>query len=148
VLERGEKIDSLVAKSDGLSAQSKMFYTQVSHLIVCPASVPLDIGMGATISVPCHLVFKTWAKYTSVPKKILTSILRPRNKTAVAPSCRVSYSVSSLAFGRFFTRPCILSNADVGYEIKAVPMYRVFGSRGTVQAFVHLKFREGYFLKL
>ena len=31
VLERGEKIDSLVQKSDGLSAQSKMFYTQVSH---------------------------------------------------------------------------------------------------------------------
>lgn len=29
VLERGEKIDSLVQKSDGLSAQSKMFYTQV-----------------------------------------------------------------------------------------------------------------------
>jgi synaptobrevin homolog YKT6 len=26
VLERGEKIDDLVAKSDGLSAQSKMFY--------------------------------------------------------------------------------------------------------------------------
>jgi synaptobrevin family protein YKT6 len=30
VLKRGEKIDDLVAKSDGLSAQSKMFYTQVS----------------------------------------------------------------------------------------------------------------------
>jgi len=30
VLERGEKLDQLVAKSDGLSAQSKMFYTQVS----------------------------------------------------------------------------------------------------------------------
>ena len=30
VLQRGEKIDDLVAKSDGLSAQSKMFYTQVS----------------------------------------------------------------------------------------------------------------------
>lgn len=30
VLERGEKIDTLVQKSDGLSAQSKMFYTQVS----------------------------------------------------------------------------------------------------------------------
>ena len=27
VLERGEKIDSLVEKSDGLSAQSKMFYS-------------------------------------------------------------------------------------------------------------------------
>lgn len=31
VLERGEKIDDLVAKSDGLSASSKMFYTQVSY---------------------------------------------------------------------------------------------------------------------
>jgi synaptobrevin family protein YKT6 len=30
VLHRGEKIDNLVAKSDGLSAQSKMFYTQAS----------------------------------------------------------------------------------------------------------------------
>ena len=33
VLERGEKIDNLVQKSDGLSAQSKMFYTQVSDLM-------------------------------------------------------------------------------------------------------------------
>lgn len=31
VLERGEKIDSLVAKSDGLSSQSKMFYQQESQ---------------------------------------------------------------------------------------------------------------------
>ncbi len=30
VLERGEKIDSLVQRSEGLSAQSKMFYRQVS----------------------------------------------------------------------------------------------------------------------
>lgn len=37
VLERGEKIDSLVQKSDGLSAQSKMFYTQVCKSNVdCP----------------------------------------------------------------------------------------------------------------
>ena len=35
VLERGEKIDSLVEKSDGLSAQSKMFYSK--HCFV-----PLD----------------------------------------------------------------------------------------------------------
>lgn len=33
VLERGEKIDSLVEKSDGLSAQSKMFYTQVCFMV-------------------------------------------------------------------------------------------------------------------
>ena len=31
VLERGEKIDTLVQKSDGLSAQSKMFYKQVRN---------------------------------------------------------------------------------------------------------------------
>lgn len=29
VLQRGEKIDDLVAKSDGLSAQSKMFYSEL-----------------------------------------------------------------------------------------------------------------------
>ena len=35
VLQRGEKIDSLVAKSDGLSAQSKMFYTQAKKQNSC-----------------------------------------------------------------------------------------------------------------
>ena len=35
VLERGEKIDSLVEKSDGLSAQSKMFYKYA----LCPPSL-------------------------------------------------------------------------------------------------------------
>lgn len=35
VLERGEKIDILVAKSDGLSAQSKMFYTQAKKQNSC-----------------------------------------------------------------------------------------------------------------
>ncbi|KAL8917734.1 MAG: hypothetical protein Q9208_007786 [Pyrenodesmia sp. 3 TL-2023] len=34
VLERGETIDSLVEKSDGLSAQSKMFFKQVGLLVV------------------------------------------------------------------------------------------------------------------
>lgn len=33
VLQRGEKIDDLVAKSDGLSAQSKMFYREFSSLL-------------------------------------------------------------------------------------------------------------------
>lgn len=31
VLQRGEKIDDLVAKSDELSSQSKMFYRMCSH---------------------------------------------------------------------------------------------------------------------
>ncbi|RKU45861.1 palmitoyltransferase [Coniochaeta pulveracea] len=35
VLERGEKIDDLVAKSDGLSKQSKMFYQQAKKQNSC-----------------------------------------------------------------------------------------------------------------
>ncbi|MCJ1426714.1 palmitoyltransferase [Sticta canariensis] len=35
VLERGEKIDTLVEKSDGLSAQSKMFYKQAKKQNSC-----------------------------------------------------------------------------------------------------------------
>lgn len=35
VLQRGEKIDDLVAKSDGLSAQSRMFYTQAKKQNSC-----------------------------------------------------------------------------------------------------------------
>lgn len=35
VLERGEKIDNLVARSEGLSAQSKMFYTQAKKQNSC-----------------------------------------------------------------------------------------------------------------
>ncbi|KAI9893761.1 MAG: palmitoyltransferase [Vezdaea aestivalis] len=35
VLERGEKIDTLVEKSDGLSAQSRMFYTQAKKQNSC-----------------------------------------------------------------------------------------------------------------
>lgn len=35
VTSSGEKIDSLVAKSDGLSAQSKMFYTQAKKQNSC-----------------------------------------------------------------------------------------------------------------
>ena len=37
VLQRGEKIDDLVAKSDGLSAQSKMFYSKC--FLIPPSSV-------------------------------------------------------------------------------------------------------------
>ncbi|KAF4465660.1 synaptobrevin like ykt6 [Fusarium albosuccineum] len=35
VLQRGEKIDDLVAKSDGLSSQSKMFYQQAKKQNSC-----------------------------------------------------------------------------------------------------------------
>jgi synaptobrevin homolog YKT6 len=48
MLERGEKIDNLVAKSDGLSAQSKMFYTQVSGIVL----------VSLCIDVLTHAVFK------------------------------------------------------------------------------------------
>jgi synaptobrevin family protein YKT6 len=45
VLERGEKIDNLVAKSDGLSAQSKMFYTQVSYMVLREFQAPADSAL-------------------------------------------------------------------------------------------------------
>ncbi len=35
VLARGEKLDELVAKSDGLSAQSKLFYKQAKKTNSC-----------------------------------------------------------------------------------------------------------------
>ena len=35
LLQRGESLDTLVAKSDGLSAQSKMFYTQAKKQNSC-----------------------------------------------------------------------------------------------------------------
>lgn len=39
VLERGEKIDNLVARSEGLSTASKMFYTQVRGQNLCWVNV-------------------------------------------------------------------------------------------------------------
>jgi len=53
VLERGEKIDSLVEKSDGLSAQSKMFY-KYGRLqpVVC---------------VPCLTVFQLGKQSSKIP---------------------------------------------------------------------------------
>lgn len=56
VLERGEKIDSLVEKSDGLSAQSKMFYKQVS-LFLC--------GNGFIAELFCFGDFLTYAHQSS-----------------------------------------------------------------------------------
>jgi synaptobrevin family protein YKT6 len=70
VLERGEKIDNLVAKSDGLSAQSKMFYTQVRFL--------------------------TWTVLTGF---WLTIALRLRSRTLAALSCRCDSGYSWLSFG-------------------------------------------------
>jgi synaptobrevin family protein YKT6 len=59
VLERGEKIDNLVAKSDGLSAQSKMFYTQVclrQFLIHIRSSWLISTtGQEAELVLCCHV---------------------------------------------------------------------------------------------
>jgi synaptobrevin family protein YKT6 len=62
VLERGEKIDNLVAKSDGLSAQSKMFYTQVSHSSARIARVgrwPAQLGQEAKLVLHRHVDMHT-----------------------------------------------------------------------------------------
>lgn len=39
VLQRGEKIDDLVQKSDGLSSQSKMFYREFFRHVQCGGPV-------------------------------------------------------------------------------------------------------------
>jgi synaptobrevin family protein YKT6 len=65
VLERGEKIDNLVAKSDGLSAQSKMFYTQVclfaSYNIFCHTTKFTDsyfhLGQETELLLHCHVAY-------------------------------------------------------------------------------------------
>jgi synaptobrevin family protein YKT6 len=47
VLERGEKIDDLVAKSDGLSSQSKLFYQQAKKQNSCCECASLPAGLAA-----------------------------------------------------------------------------------------------------
>jgi hypothetical protein len=69
VLERGEKLDDLVQKSEGLSAQSKMFYTQVSFF-----QHPETIFIVADI----------W--------------IRPRSKTRAAQSCERCLALMNLPF--------------------------------------------------
>ena len=55
VLERGEKLDELVAKSDDLSAQSKMFYKTVSTNAECEVSSTTRSHSVVGKSLPVHL---------------------------------------------------------------------------------------------
>lgn len=66
VLERGEKIDTLVEKSDGLNAQSKMFYKQVCFL-------PPQYS-------------RSWEK-SLVPNVNTCNSSRPRSRIRVVLSC-------------------------------------------------------------
>lgn len=64
VLERGEKIDSLVEKSDGLSAQSKMFYSKrLIHFTKCGIIRWVDIafyrtGKAAKFLLCSHVILR------------------------------------------------------------------------------------------
>lgn len=83
VLERGEKIDTLVQKSDDLSSQSKKFYTQVCksrvkgsfHLNVLTQVIP---GQEAKLLLCCdvnrdiHGVFD----YDSAFLDLITRVIR------------------------------------------------------------------------
>jgi len=79
LLERGEKIDNLVAKSDGLSAQSKMFYTQVRKL-----------------------------RNGTTRAGLLTAERRPRSRTLAALSCEYEIKrldcCTAFTFGFVFER--------------------------------------------
>jgi synaptobrevin family protein YKT6 len=66
VLERGEKIDDLVAKSDNLSAQSKMFYTQVriqAWAYVRPLSLTASPGQEAKFMLRRHVNTTDTSRY-------------------------------------------------------------------------------------
>jgi synaptobrevin homolog YKT6 len=56
VLQRGEKIDDLVAKSDGLSAQSKMFYSELHAIRIVSDS---DTDRPISASQEAELVLYT-----------------------------------------------------------------------------------------
>lgn len=69
VLERGEKIDTLVEKSDGLNAQSKMFYKQVCF----------------------HFPrYSRARKMGSGPNVYICVCFRPRSRIRVVLSCNLS----------------------------------------------------------
>jgi hypothetical protein len=53
VLERGEKLDSLVERSDALSAQSKMFYKTAKKQV----STTTMLGLIVEFVLPCHVEF-------------------------------------------------------------------------------------------
>ena len=79
VLERGEKIDSLVEKSDGLSAQSKMFYsTHFTYCIRCGVLNYADItlcrtGQAAEFVLCVNVTLST--AHNIVEKAILQSVV-------------------------------------------------------------------------
>jgi hypothetical protein len=56
VLERGEKIDNIVAKSDALSAQSKMFYTQVCQILALTHFTDKFVGQKAEFLLHHHVI--------------------------------------------------------------------------------------------
>ena len=58
VLERGEKIDSLVEKSNDLSSQSRMFYTQVRFSTVFISPFPLFCPWACVDMAPSGLALK------------------------------------------------------------------------------------------
>ena len=108
VLERGEKIDNLVAKSDGLSAQSKMFYTQVRILffsiLISKAKLsrnnlkfyypPLYISLFSIMHTSISFISKLTIRLKPSKANFLNLCLhRPRSKTHAASSCRHELTV-------------------------------------------------------
>ncbi|KAL8985778.1 MAG: hypothetical protein Q9205_000575 [Flavoplaca limonia] len=65
VLERGEKIDSLVEKSDGLSAQSKMFYKQGVRIL----GNRIDELMN---NITLNAAFRAWSNSLTSPIALKT----------------------------------------------------------------------------
>lgn len=92
VLERNVKLDDLVNKSEGLSSQSRMFYTQVSHVPLLPSCVH---GIG--------LIFD---RIGEEAKLLLYINVTSRNFLSALPldaTCNETISIQTLKQWRFST---------------------------------------------
>lgn len=84
MLQRGEKIDDLVQKSDGLSAQSKMFYRESRFLISPLLCGPHSTGRTVTALLPKSS--QNGNMYKIFPNRSLMQS-KQRSRTVAASSC-------------------------------------------------------------
>jgi hypothetical protein len=72
VLARGEKLDDLVAKSEGLSMQSKMFYTQVNALGTDHLAMSLILLIGEKTKLLLHCHVKAHQPQLFIPRRLFS----------------------------------------------------------------------------
>lgn len=100
VLQRGEKIDDLVAKSDGLSAQSKMFYSKWCFIFTemraifnhrCSSSEETELVLCSDVDgLNSQALMFIWVMWSFIVKQACISIL------VSCQTCHVDYCIRQL----------------------------------------------------